>query len=301
MLSARKQIVLAAIYSLLFVSLPVITSCALFGGGSGGGGSGVIANEGNPNAKNSELVIRRVDSNQLIRLRIYIDGKSQGILKVGESVVYKIKNGYHTVRVGFDDYNRSSEVAQFTANNSTTVFSVTDTSIVLVSEEPIISDEYGSITPIPLQQGSSIIAATANTPSSILNEASLAIDNSVRSAFDKATKGIKRGKRIVIVNVDADNIHEANFILEELTLLSVNSPKNFFVIDRRMFDAFTGKNAVGLPSYENDFMLRYVGSLVQADYVISGRVDGPGDLRRLRVKALEVASGALVGDASEKL
>ncbi|MDR2468848.1 MAG: hypothetical protein LBD22_07810 [Spirochaetaceae bacterium] len=281
--------------------LPALTACAT-GGGVGGGSL-----SSSSNAKNSEVVVRRVDNNQLIRLRLYLDGKSQGTLKVGDTVVYKVRNGYHTLRVGFDDYHKSTEVAQFTSNNSVHVFSVTDTSIVLVNEEPVVADEFGP--PLPLSNGNHsyiISGSPANdvpeypvvTPK--LENGSL-IDNSVRAAFDKVTKGVKRGRRIAIINVDGDNIHEANFVLEELTLLSVNSPKNFFVIDRRVFDAYRAKNSIGAPSYENDFVLRYLGSLVQADYVISGRIDGPGDLRRLRVKALDVATGALVGDAAERL
>jgi hypothetical protein len=276
---------MSAAFSFVLLTVPFMTSCGTGGGGASGS-----------SGKSSEMVIRRVDSNQLIRLRIFLDGKSQGALKVGETAVYKIKNGYHTVRVGFEDFQaRSSEVAQFTAYNSTHVFSVTDTSIVLVSEEPLSVDEYpgaGGATP------GSVIAGSARGD---VAEASIVIDTSVRAAFDKVTKNIKKNRKIAIINVDADNIHEANFVLEELTLLSVNSPKKFNVIDRRIFDAYRAKNSIGLPSYENDFLLRYVGALIQADYVLSGRIDGPGDLRRLRVKALDVSTGHLVGDASERM
>lgn len=287
MLSMKTRSIVSAIFSFVLITVPFMTSCGTGGGGASGSSGG----------KSSEMVIRRVDSNQLIRLRIFLDGKSQGSLKVGETAVYKIKNGYHTVRVGFDDFQaRSSEVAQFTAYNSTHVFSVTDTSIVLVSEEPLSVDEYpgtgGGASP------GSVIAGSARGDTA---EASIVIDTSVRAAFDKVTKNIKKNRKIAIINVDADNIHEANFVLEELTLLSVNSPKKFNVIDRRIFDAYRAKNSIGLPSYENDFLLRYVGALIQADYVISGRIDGPGDLRRLRVKALDVSTGHLVGDASERM
>ncbi|MDR2510781.1 MAG: hypothetical protein LBC77_09085 [Spirochaetaceae bacterium] len=282
MLAVKKQIVISAVLSSAAAFMVFFAACA---SGSSGGSSG----EGRSNLKTSEVVVRRVDSNQLIRLRIYLDGKSQGSLRVGETAIYKVRDGYHTIRVGFDDYQRGTEVAQFQSKNSTHIFSVTDTSIVLINEDSGVED-FGP--PLPL---SSVPAVAKRSDSTLI------IDNSVRSAFDKITKSVKKRKRVAIVNVDGDNINEANFVLEELTLLSVNSPKNFFVIDRRVFDAFRGKNAIGLPSYENDFMLRALGSLVQADYVISGRIDGPGELRRLRVKALEVSSGALIGDAAEKL
>lgn len=274
-MTKKNHAVFAAFIAVLIAAIPV---SALFGKSN----------------TDSQIVVRRVDSNQLIRLRLYMDGKSIGTLKVGNTLTRKVKNGYHTLRVGFDDYYRSTEVAQFTANNTTHVFSVTDTSIVIVNEEPYVADEFGG--------GMSVPRTGPVIPMSPADEfgGNAMMDNSVRSAFDKSTKTLKRSRRIAIINVDGDNIHEANFVLEELTHLAVNSPKQFFVIDRRMFDAFRTKNAIGVPSYENDFLLRYLGSLVQADYVISGRIDGPGDLRRLRVKCLDVGTGALIGDASEK-
>jgi hypothetical protein len=274
-------------WTILFAaSLLLFPSYAVFGLGGGGSGGG---------AKASEVIVRRVDSNQLIRLRVFIDGKSQGTLKVGETTAIKVSNGYHTMRVGFEDFQqRSTEVAQFRSYNSTHVFSVTDNSIVLVSEETT-TQPINAPSPI-LPQGSFAVPSIPGP-----DESSVGLDNAIRSAFDKSTKNIKKKQRIAILNVDSDNVHQGNFVLEELTLLTVNSPKKFNVIDRRTFDAFRAQNSIGVPTYDNDFMLRYIGSLMEADYVVSAILDGPGDLRRLRVKALDVKSGHLIGDASERL
>jgi hypothetical protein len=297
MFNAKKGFIFAAAFFVVLLVLPVFPASA---SGKGGG-----------KTKSSEVIVRRVDSNQMIRLRIFLDGKSQGTLNVGQTAVYKIQNGYHTIRVGFEDYqSRTTEVAQFTSYNSTHVFSVTDTSIVLVNEETSPQEEFSAPTPVQVQAQAAVaveqpILAAIETPASFpgnaYNESSTALDNSIRSAFDKTTRNIKKKKKIAVINVDADNTHEGNFVLEELTLLTVNSPKSFVVIDRRMFDAYRAKNSIGLPTYDNDYMLRYIGDLMGADYVISGRLDGPGDLRRLRIKALEVSTGALVGDSSERL
>jgi hypothetical protein len=230
----------------------------------------------------------------LIRLRVFIDGKSQGSLAVGQTVVYKVSNGYHTMRVGFEDFQqRSTEVAQFRSFNSTHVFSVTDNSVVLVSEEAMTESTVAPAIPVP--PGNVVVS------DQMFNEPSSGLDNAIRSAFDKATKNIKSKKKVAIINVNADNTGEGNFILEELTLLSVNSPKRLVVIDRRRVDAFRASNSIGIPSYDNDHMLQFIGHLMGVDYVLSGILDGPGDLRRLRVKTLEVLTGNLVGDSSERL
>jgi hypothetical protein len=241
---------------------------------------------GKKNTKDSEIVVQRVDNNSLIRLRIYIDGKIAGTLKVGETTVYRVKNGPHTIRAAFEDYQaRSTEVTRFNAVNSRLLFTVTDESIVAVAQE-ILYDE--SLSPADMAAESSSILGASN------------LDTAVRNAFDLATKSIKKKVKVAVVNIDADNKSEGDYVLEELTYLSVHSPKKFTVIDRRTIDAFRASNGVGVPSYNNDYILMLVGKLLGADIVISGRLDGQGELRRLRVKALDVKSGMLIGNASER-
>jgi hypothetical protein len=230
---------------------------------------------GSKNSGASEVVVQRVDNNNLIRLRVYIDAKAVGSIRVGETTRYRIPNGPHTIRVAFEDYlARSTEITRFTVQNSRIMFTVTDESIVAIGEE-ILRD------------------------SSILERTGVDVDTSVRSAFESATRRVKRKTKIAVINVDADSIDQAEYILEELIYLSVQSRKNFEVIDRRKIDAFRSSNGIGVPSYDNDYLLGYIGHLLGADIVISGRLDGEGELRRLRVKTLDVKSGNLVGSSSE--
>jgi hypothetical protein len=238
---------------------------------------------GNRGTDGSEVVVQRVDNNDLIRFRIWIDGKIAGSIKVGETSVYKIKNGPHTIRAAFEDYQaRSTEVTQFNAVNSRVMFSVTDESIVVMGHE---------------RMGDTMI-----TTPEMENTLGYNIETSVVNAFDKATNYKKlKGRRIAIINVDSDNVDEADYLLEELTYLAVKSNRNFKVIDRREIDAFRAENGIGIPSYHNDYILRHIGDLLGADFVITGRLDGDGTLRRLRVKVLEVKTGLLVGNASENV
>jgi hypothetical protein len=243
---------------------------------------------GNKEQNNSEVVVQRVDNNSLIRLRIYIDGKVAGILKVGETATYKIRNGPHTIRAAFEDYQaRSTEVTQFNANNSRLLFTVTDESIVAVGQESLRSDGPIAMPGSGLEDDSMMMGPS--------------IDTSLRNSFDQATKGLKRKQKIAVINVDADNISEGDYILEELTHLTVQSNKKFEVIDRRTVDAFRASNGIGVPSYHNDYILMLIGQLIGADIVLTGRLDGEGELRRLRVKALEVKTGRLLGNSSQRV
>jgi TolB-like protein len=232
---------------------------------------------------NSEVIVQRVDNNNLIRLRVYIDGKVAGTLRVGETSKYKIKNGPHTIRAAPQDYEaRSTEVSQFVANNSRIVFNITDESIVAMAHEKM-DNAPKKLTPV------------------LDDDDDSTIETAIVNAFDKVSKDLDKNKKVAIINVDSDDKGEADYILEELTYLYVHSKKNFEVIDRRGIDAFRGENGIGVPSYNNDYMLRLIGELMGADFVISGRLGGDGDLRRLRVKAIDVKTGRLVGNSSERV
>ncbi|MDR2490970.1 MAG: hypothetical protein LBD20_06160 [Spirochaetaceae bacterium] len=241
----------------------------------------------------SEVVIRRVDSNNLIRLRVYIDGKNAGSLRVGETSIFKIKNGDHTIYVGFEDYQaRSTEVSQFTAYNERFLFSITDTSIVLVRQEPVASSTK-VIEPV-------VAAAAAPAESSFPSAEIQAYVGSIQEAFDTAVTKVKKGSKITIINVESDVLAEGDFVLEELTYMAVHSRKKLSVIDRRKVEAYRAANHQPFSRYENDYLLS-LGELLGAQYVVTGRLDGEGQFRRLRVRVLDVKSGILIGSASAPL
>jgi hypothetical protein len=243
-----------------------------------------VSAKGKKQRNSSEIVVQRVDNNTLIRLRVYIDARSAGTLRVGETNVYRVSNGSHTLRAAFEDYYaRSTEVMQFSVNNSRLIFTVTDESIVMTGYEMISSER-------PVEKDEDVDKLPVVST----------IEMAVRNSFERATEKLKKKTKIAVVNVDSDNNNEGIYVLEELTYLAVQSPKKFTVIDRRMIDAFRVSNGVGVPSYNNDYILMLIGKLLGADIVMSGRIDGSGELRRLRVKALDVNTGMIVGNASER-
>ncbi|GMO49415.1 MAG: hypothetical protein Ta2G_06300 [Termitinemataceae bacterium] len=253
----------------------------------------------------SEVLVQRVDNNGLIRLKIYIDARPAGSLRIGETATYRVKNGPHTIRAAFEDFQqRGTEITQFNSFNTRHMFTITDESIVAVGQESLV-ESYESPAPppsIPIEQTpqqTSVSQAYPALPE--LSEPVFTFDTSVRNSFEKATKGLKKKMKIAVINVDADNPHEGVYVLEEITYLSVQSPNKYQVIDRRKIDAFRTQNSLHTPTYENDFQLLGLGSLLGADVVLSARIDGPGDLRRLRIKVLDVKTGMLIGDSSERI
>jgi hypothetical protein len=227
---------------------------------------------------NSEVIVRRIDSNSSTRVRVFIDGKQMGTLRMGETSTYRVKNGEHTIFVNSDAYaDRDPQVLEFTSYQSRHVFAVTD----------------GMISSMAGQQSSASISA--------LPYSSADLDTAIQTSFEIIAKDLKRKAKVAIINIAADNPSEGTFIIEELTYLAVHAKKKFVVIDRRKIEAIRiEKNFDRTSGYEDDFLIS-IGHLLGAEVVITGNLNGNADLRRLRIKVLNVKTGQLVTMASEKV
>jgi uncharacterized protein YbaA (DUF1428 family) len=246
------------------VSFTVLVLIAMMSCSSNKGGS-----------SSSEVVVRRIDSNAAMRIRVFVDGRQVGTLRIGETATYKVKNGEHTIFVNSDSYSdREPNVLEFTSYQSRHVFAVTDGMIAPMTQE--YTEETTEIS-------------------------SYDLDSAIKNSFETITQDLKNKTKIAIVNIAADNPAEGNFIIEELTYLTVHSKKKFVVIDRRKIEAIrVEKNFDRTTNIEDDFLLS-IGHLLGAEVVITGNLNGSNDLRRLRIKALNVKTGQLIGMASERI
>jgi hypothetical protein len=264
-----------------FISAALLAACILvFTGGcgsTGGGGKG----------SGSEVLVRRVDNNDKVKLKVFIDGKSAGNLKVGSTSRFKVKNGTHTIYATAYDYmSRSTEVSSFNSNNSRHIFSITDTSVVFIGEEPI-------------NMAGATVVSTPRMPGVG------SIDMAVQAAWTDMEAALKKNKakRLAIINIASDNRAEGNYVIEELTYLAVNSKtlKKIQVLDRRKIESIRiAKNFDRTSDMEDDFVLS-IGSLLGADTVITGSLNGSGELRRFRAKAIDVTSGQIIAMSIGKI
>jgi predicted nucleic acid-binding protein len=240
---------------------------------------------GSRSSVNSEVIVRRVDSNASMNIRVFIDGQRKGTLRIGETATYKVKNGEHTIFVNSDSYaDRDPQVLEFTSYQSRHIFAVTNGMLApLAGQEPIASQEQDAVPQVPQQ----------------LSSADL--DTAIQTSFEIVTKNLKNKAKVAIINIASDNPMEGNFIIEELTYLTVHSKKKFVVIDRRKIEAIrVDKNFDRTTDYEDDFLIS-IGHLLGAQVVITGNLNGEADLRRLRIKALNVNTGQLISMASERI
>jgi hypothetical protein len=242
------------------VLLPIIaTGCVSTGGGAAGG--------------SSEVVVRRVDSNTAMRIRVFIDGRQTGVLRMGQTATYKVRNGEHTIYVNSDTYvDREPQVLEFTSFQSRHIFALTN----------------GMLSPLTME----------DTDPGIYSGD---LDTAIQNAFEAITRDLKRKTKVAIINFASDNQGEGTFAIEELTYLAVHHKKKFVVIDRRKIEAIRiDKYFDRTTDYEDDFLIS-IGHLLGSEVIITGNLNGQEDLRRLRLKVLNVKSGQLISVASEKV
>ena len=125
----------------------------------------------------------------------------------------------------------------------------------------------------------------------------------VVNALEKATENVSEKfatrTRIAIVYITAQDRSTSEYITGELE--HILQRQGFRIIDRSELDIIRAEQKLGLSEEVDDNTAARIGNISGADIVITGRVDGEGDLRRLRLRALDTTSGQVVGTASERL
>jgi TolB-like protein len=229
------------------------------------------------------------------KLSVYIDGKKKGTLKSGEIKGYELTNGIHIIhfKVPEVDWNvpewikthifgakKTSGGIRFTVNNDRHSFAVN----YLLSN----IEKGHTVTPIETP----VLAKPSDTR--ILNTA-------ITNSFNTVSQNLPANSRIALINIVSSDENEGSFFLEELTVLFVNSRK-FTIVDRQTtLDAIRQERNFQLSGEVSDETIISIGNFTGADLVITGSVSGAGEMRRLRLRVLDVKSAQVLAASSEKI
>jgi hypothetical protein len=128
-------------------------------------------------------------------------------------------------------------------------------------------------------------------------------DASVEGALERAAEEVSENftakSRIAIVYITAQDKSTTEFIAGELE--HVLRRHGFVITDRSELDKIRAEQQFGATLEVDDATAAKIGHIAGAGIVITGRVDGEGNLRRLRLRALDTTTGQVVGTASERL
>jgi hypothetical protein len=213
-------------------------------------------------------------------MSVFIDDKRIGDIKYPEIKGYKLKNGIHTIYVKYRHYDHTkSSAIRFTVNNDRHYFVVDgkkSSPFVMVNTQ---------IVPVEVQTQSKDVSL---------------IVTAINNSFNTISRSLPANSKIALINITSPNRDESNFVLEELTVLFVNSRK-FTIVDRQTLNAIRQERNFQLSGEVSDETIISIGNFTGADLVITGSISGVGEMRRLRLRALDVKSAEILVTSSEKM
>ena len=124
-----------------------------------------------------------------------------------------------------------------------------------------------------------------------------AIASSLRKATDTIISSLEKEATIAIVNISYSDSEISEFIAGELEFILVNN--KFNVVDRSQLDKIRQEQNFQLSADVDDDSAVSIGKFAGANIVITGSISGSGDMRRLRLRALDTQTARVIGAASE--
>jgi hypothetical protein len=206
---------------------------------------------------------------------VYVDGKKIGRVFGKETKGYELSNGNHTIITANRD-GMPSDPIRFTIN---------DDRHYIIYESGRLSSY--NITPI-------------ETPVLVKSSDTRLLNTAITNSFKTVSRNIPVNSEIAIVNIASDNNVDSGFILEELTLAFVNSGL-FTIVDRQTLNIIRAEQNFQLSGEVSDEDIISIGKFIGADVVITGSVSGNGEMRRLRLRALDVKTAQILAMSAEKI
>jgi len=125
------------------------------------------------------------------------------------------------------------------------------------------------------------------------------VEGALERAANDVSKDFNSNARIAIVQISAPDRSTRDYIIGELEYIL--QKQGYYIVDRSQLDKIFEEQQFGISSDVDDNTAARMGKISGASIVITGRVDGEGNLRRLRLRALNTETARVVGVASERL
>jgi len=128
-----------------------------------------------------------------------------------------------------------------------------------------------------------------------------AIDAILARAIDDVSRGLATTSRIAILDVSssAEERGMAEFVTGELELILWR--RGFTIVSRADLDRIRTEQQLGLTGEVDDNTAAGIGRIAGASIILAGGIDGTGNLRRLRLRALDTETGQVIGVTAERI
>jgi curli biogenesis system outer membrane secretion channel CsgG len=144
------------------------------------------------------------------------------------------------------------------------------------------------------------VAAPVATPSSRGNDGNIpGLERAVEEAAHRVLANVRGRPRIAIVDINAMPRSVEDVITGELEDIWVN--QGYTVVDRSQLDRLRAEQRLQHGGEVDERKAVSIGKLSGANIIIIGSLDGTGDQRRFRLRAIDVQTAEVVGSAIERL
>jgi hypothetical protein len=125
------------------------------------------------------------------------------------------------------------------------------------------------------------------------------VEGALSRAAQETLKNVPARSKIAIVYITAQDRSTTEYVAGELEYIWVNA--GYTIIDRSQLDRIRREQNFQMSGEVDDNTAVSIGKIIGANIIVTGRVDGEGNLRRLRLRALDTQTAQVVGVASERL
>jgi hypothetical protein len=125
------------------------------------------------------------------------------------------------------------------------------------------------------------------------------IEGALARAAEQTLKNVPAKSKIAIVYITAQDRSTTEYVVGELEYIWVN--EGYFITDRSQLERLRREQNFQMSGEVDDETAVSIGKFTGADIIVTGRVDGEGNLRRLRLRALDTQTAQVAGVASERL
>lgn len=131
------------------------------------------------------------------------------------------------------------------------------------------------------------------------NTAISGVEGALERAAEQVSENFPARAKIAIVYITAQNRSTTDYIAGELEYIWVNN--GYTIIDRNQLDRLRNEQNFQISGEIDDKTAVSIGKFTGANIIVTGRVDGEGNLSRLRLRALDTQTAQVIGAASERL
>ena len=240
----------------------------------------------------TEIFIHRTDDVFIGYISVFINDSLKAEIERGKVEKIIIPNGNHEIHVAWNakKISASSDPIQFRANGGRLDFRA---NLIAEIESMQIFSKIKIVHILTLVQAGDVSQSVTGIITSF------GIEGALARAAEEVTENFTDSTRIAIVYITAQDRGVMEYIAGELE--HILRRHGYIIIDRSELDRVRAEQQFGVFGEVDDNTAARIGKITGANIVITGRVDGEGDLRRLRLRALDTTSAQVIGTASERI